>query len=149
VFQATRTLGGGFAAFGLGAVAGALCASALPAPRLSWLMVGTAVVFGTSLAVVGLAPTLPVLLLALVVMGVVAGASNPYLISWLQRRTDPSMQGRMMSLVMLASVGLEPLGLALGGVVAERNLQLLFWGAGVLIAVVGLAAAMSRSVRAE
>ena len=121
----------------------------VPAPRLSWLMVGTAVLFGASLAVVGLAPTLPLLLLALGVMGVVAGASNPYLISWLQRRTDPGMQGRMMSLVMLASVGLEPLGLALGGVVAERNLELLFWGAGVLIALTGIAATLSRSVRAE
>lgn len=141
-------LGGGFAAFGLGAVAGALAASVLPAPRLSWLMVGTAVLFGASLAVVGLAPTLPLLLLALGVMGVVAGASNPYLISWLQRRTDTSMQGRMMSLVMLASVGLEPLGLALGGVVAERNLELLFWGAGGLIVVTGIAATLSRSVRA-
>jgi MFS family permease len=142
-------LGGGFAAFGLGAVAGALAASAVPAPRLSWLIAGTAVLFGASLAVVGLAPTLPLLLLTLGVMGVVAGASNPYLISWLQRRTDPSMQGRMMSLVMLASVGLEPLGLALGGVVAERNLDVLFWGAGVLIALIGLAATLSRSVRAE
>jgi MFS family permease len=140
-------LGGGFAAFGLGAVAGALASSAVPAPRISWLMVGTAVLFGASLAVVGLAPTLPLLLLTLGVMGVVAGASNPYLISWLQRRTEPSMQGRMMSLVMLASVGLEPLGLALGGVVAERNLELLFWGAGGLIVLIGLAATLSRSVR--
>jgi MFS family permease len=142
-------LGAGFAAFGLGAVAGALGASAVPAPRLSWLMLGTAAVFGASLAIVGLAPTLPLLLLALGIMGVVAGASNPYLISWLQRRTDPSMQGRTMSLVMLASVGLEPLGLALGGVVAERNLQLLFWGAGALIVVTGIAATLSRSVRAQ
>jgi MFS family permease len=142
-------LGAGFAAFGLGAVAGALGASVVPAPRLIWLFVGSGVVFGAGLALVGLAPTLPLLLLALGVMGVVAGAMNPYLISWLQRRTDTSMQGRMMSLVMLASVGLEPLGLALGGVVAERNLDLLFWAAGALIALTGVAATLSRSVRAE
>ena len=142
-------LGGGFAVFGLGAVAGALGASAVPAPRLSWLIVGTAVVFGASLAAVGLAPSLPLLLLALGIMGVVAGASNPYLISWLQRRTELSMQGRMMSLVMLASVGLEPLGLAIGGVVAEHYLDVLFWGAGALIALIGVAATLSRAVRAE
>jgi MFS family permease len=142
-------LGGGFAAFGLGAVAGALGTSVVRAPRLMWLMVGTALLFGASLAAVGLAPTFPLLVVALGVMGVIAGASNPYLISWLQRRTVPEMQGRVMSLVMLASVGLEPLGLALGGVVAERNLDLLFWGAGVLIALTGVAAALSRSVRAE
>jgi MFS family permease len=142
-------LGGGFAAFGLGAVAGALGASAVPAPRLIWLFVGSGVVFGAALAAVAFAPSLPFVLLALGVMGVVAGASNPYLISWLQRRTDTSMQGRMMSLVMLASVGLEPLGLALGGVVAERNLELLFWGAGALIALTAVAATLSRAVRAE
>src|SRR5262249_3769990 len=100
-------LGTGYAAFGLGAIAGALGASAVPAPRLMWLIVGSSVLFGLSLALVGLAPSLPLLLLALGVIGVVAGAFNPYLISWLQRRTDPGMQGRMMSLVMLASVGLE------------------------------------------
>jgi MFS family permease len=142
-------LGTGYAAFGLGAIAGALGASAVPAPGLIWLFVGSGVLFGAGLAMVALAPTLPLLLLALGVMGVVAGASNPYLISWLQRRTDTSMQGRMMSLVMLASVGLEPLGLALGGVVAERNLDLLFWGAGALIALTGVGASLSRSVRAE
>jgi MFS family permease len=142
-------LGGGFAAFGLGAVAGALGASVVPAPRLMWLFVGSGLVFGAGLAAVALATSLPLLLLALAVMGVVAGAMNPYLISWLQRRTAPGMQGRMMSLVMLASVGLEPLGLALGGVVAERNLELLFWGAGALIALTGVAATLSRSVRAQ
>jgi MFS family permease len=142
-------LGGGFAAFGVGAVAGALGASVVPAPRLSWLIAGTSVLFGASLALVGFASTLPLLLVALAVMGVVAGASNPYLISWLQRRTETSMQGRMMSLVMLASVGLEPVGLAVGGVVAERHLELLFWGAGALIVLVGVAATLSRSVRAQ
>src|SRR5712692_4587685 len=38
--------------------------------------------------------------------GVGTGVINTYGISWLQRRTDPAMQGRVMSLVMLASMGL-------------------------------------------
>lgn len=145
--QGAVALGAGFAAFGLGAVAGALAASAVPAPRLIWVMVGTVVLFGAGLAGAGLAPNLALLLLALAVMGIVAGASNPYMISWLQRRTDPSMQGRVMSLVMLASVGLEPPGLALGGIVASYNVGLLFWGAGALIALTGLAVILNRSVR--
>jgi MFS family permease len=145
--QGAVALGSGFAAFGLGAVAGALAASAVPAPRLIWVMVGTVVLFGAGLAGAGLAPNLALLLLALAVMGIVAGASNPYMISWLQRRTDPSMQGRVMSLVMLASVGLEPPGLALGGLVAAYNVGLLFWGAGALIALTGVAVMLNRSVR--
>jgi hypothetical protein len=34
-------------------------------------------------------------------------------------------------------------------VVAEHNLDLLFWAAGALIALTGVAATLSRSVRAE
>ena len=147
--QGAVALGGGFAAFGLGAVAGALGASAFPAPRLIWVLAGTMVLFGGGLAAVGFAPNLALLLVALGLMGVIAGGSNPYLMSWIQRRTDLRMQGRVMSLVMLASVGLEPPGLALGGVVASRDLDLLFWGAGALIALTGVAAALSRSVRTE
>lgn len=147
--QGAVALGAGYAAFGLGAVAGALGASALPAPRLIRVLVGTMILFGAGLAAAGFAPTLALLLVALGVMGVIAGGSNPYVMSWIQRRTDPRMQGRVMSLVMLASVGLEPPGLALGGVVASRDLGLLFWGAGALIALTGVAATLSRSVRAE
>jgi MFS family permease len=147
--QGAIALGAGYAAFGLGAILGALGASAFPAPRLVWVMVGTMVLFGAGLAAAGFASTLVLLLLTLGLMGVISGAANPYLISWVQRRTDASMQGRVMSLVMLASVGLEPPGLALGGVVASRNLGLLFWGAGLMIALTGVAAAFSRSVRAE
>jgi hypothetical protein len=65
---------------------------------------------------------------------------------WVQRRTDPRMQGRVMSLVMLASVGLEPPGLALRGLVASRNLGLLFWGAGALIVLTGFGTTFSRAV---
>ena len=86
----------------------------MPAPRLVWVLVGTVVLFGAGPAAVGLAPNIVLLVVALALMGAIAGASNPYLISWLQRRTDPSMLGRVMSLVMLAFVGLEPPGLALG-----------------------------------
>ena len=147
--QGAAALGGGYAAFGLGAVAGALGAGAFRAPRLMWVLLGATALFGAGLAAAGFAPTLPLLLTALGLMGVIAGGSNPHLLSWIQRRTDPRMQGRVMSLVMLASVGLEPPGLALGGVVASRNLGLLFWGAGALIALTGVAATLSRSIRAE
>jgi hypothetical protein len=145
--QGAMALGGGYAAFGLGAAAGALGASALPAPRLVWLLVGTVVLFGAGLAAAGFAPTLLLLVVALGVMGVIAGASNPYLISWLQRRTEPGMQGRVMSLAMLASVGLEPMALALAGALASRELGLLFWGSALAVELTALLAALSPSVR--
>jgi hypothetical protein len=83
----------------------------------------------------------------LVVVGVVEGAGTTYLISWMQRRTDPGKQGRVMSLAMLASVGLEPLALVMAGALASRYLGLLFWGSAAAIELTALAALLSRSVR--
>jgi hypothetical protein len=83
----------------------------------------------------------------MVVVGVVEGAGTTYIISWMQRRTDPGMQGRVMSLALLSSVGLQPVALALAGVVAAHDLGLLFWGSAAAIEVTALLAGLSRSVR--
>lgn len=75
------------------------------------------------------------------------GVVNTYGLSWLQRRTDPAMQGRVMALVMLASMGLTPLGYAASGVIADVNPTLLFLIAGGIILLCGAGAAASRTVR--
>jgi hypothetical protein len=90
---------------------------------------------------------LQVLFAVMVILGVVEGAGTTYLLSWLQRRTDASMQGRVMSIAMLASVGLEPVALAVAGAIAARDLGLLFWASAVVIELAAFGAALSRSVR--
>jgi len=72
---------------------------------------------------------------------------NAYVVSWLQRRTDPAMQGRVMSLVMMASIGLVPISLAASGAIADVNPTVLFVIAGGLILLVSAVAASSRTVR--
>ncbi len=52
-----------------------------------------------------------------------------------------------MSLVMLASMGLTPVGYALSGVIANANPTLLFLLAGGMILGAAAGAAISRSVR--
>jgi len=79
--------------------------------------------------------------------GVASGAINTYGISWLQRRTEASMQGRVMSLVMLASIGLVPIGYAVAGVLAQASPTLLFVLAGGLMVIAASSAAISRTVR--
>jgi MFS family permease len=116
-----------------------------PAPRLADDR--DVALLGAGIAATGLAPTLPVLLAVMVAVGVVEGAGTTYLISWMQRRTDPGMQGRVMSLALLASVGLEPVALALAGVLASRELGLLFWVSAITIELTALLASLSRSVR--
>src|SRR6516225_4586033 len=76
--------------------------------------------------------------------GIATGVVNTYGISWLQRRTDPAMQGRVMSLLMLASMGLTPLGYAVSGAIAQANLTLLFVLAGGMMLLCGVGAAASR-----
>jgi hypothetical protein len=57
------------------------------------------------------------------------------------------MQGRVMSLVMLASMGLTPVAYAASGAIADVNTTLLFLIAGGMILVCALGAASSRAVR--
>jgi hypothetical protein len=95
---------------------------------------------------VGLAPTLMLALVATAVGGVADGAINTYGIAWLQRRTDEVVRGRVMSLVMMAAVGLAPVSLALGGLMAGQP-TLLFVAAGAVILASAAGAALSRTVR--
>jgi len=81
------------------------------------------------------------------ISGVGTGVVNTYGLSWLQRRTLPSMQGRVMSLVMLASMGLTPVAYVLSGAVAQVNPTVLFVLAGTMATLCGLVTAASRQVR--
>src|SRR5690348_7169463 len=137
-----------FTAWGVGATVGALGAGFVPPPkRMGMLIVALCAWLGLGIIGVGLAPTL---LLAAVLMGVTGigtGVVNTYAISWLQRRTDPSMQGRVMSLVMLASQGLTPIGYIASGALALVNPTLLFVIAGAMMLACGLGAVASPRVR--
>jgi hypothetical protein len=71
-------------------------------------------------------------------MGIGGGFIQVLLMPWIQTRSDPAMLGRIMSLIMLASVGLTPLTYAASGWIATYTLTGLFMAGGVLI--VGTAA---------
>lgn len=138
-----------FGAWGVGATAGALGAGFVPPPkRMGWLVVALCVWLGAGMVAVGVLPSLAPASIAMGLSGIGTGVVNTYGISWLQRRTDPAMQGRVMSLVMLASMGLTPLGFAVSGAVAQLNATLLFAIAGGMMIACGLGAAASRRVRA-
>jgi hypothetical protein len=52
-----------------------------------------------------------------------------------------------MSLIMLASMGLTPIGYAVSGAIAQVNITLLFVIAGGMMLLFGAGAAASRQVR--
>jgi hypothetical protein len=137
-----------FAAWGVGATAGALGAGFVPPPkRFGLLIVAFCVWIGIGVGVVGIVPSLLPAALALGFSGIATGVINTYGTSWLQRRTTPEMQGRVMSLVMLASMGLTPVAYVASGAIAQANPTLLFLLAGGMIFLCGVGAATSRSVR--
>jgi MFS family permease len=137
-----------FTAFGLAVTVGAIGAGSRKAPaRLGlFLLAGTAWM-GLGVAIIALAQTLPAVLAAMVAIGLAVGVLNTYLLSWVQRRVRPEMMGRVMSMVMLAGVGAEPIGLAAGGAIAARSLTLLLWLCAASIVGIAAVSTASRHVR--
>lgn len=137
-----------FGAWGVGATAGSLGAGLRPAPRrFGILLLGAAIWIGIAIGALAVVGSLPLVLVALAVAGIAGGVVNTYAVSWLQRRTDPAYQGRVMSLVTLSATGLEPIALAAAGAVAARSLPLLFGVSGFVVVATALAGATSRRLR--
>jgi MFS family permease len=137
-----------FGAWGVGATLGAVASGMIKAPKhFGWLVIATCAWLGLPILVVGFVPTLAPAAVVIAIAGVATGVINTYAVSWLQRRTDPEMQGRVMSLVMLASVGLTPIGFAASGAIADASVTALFVFAGGLTLLAAAGAAASRSVR--
>ncbi len=137
-----------FGAWGVGATAGALGAGFVgPPKRFGWLIVLLCAWLGVGIIGVGLVPSLLPAALLMSFSGVGTGVVNTYAVSWLQRRTDSAMQGRVMSLVMLASMGLAPVAYAASGAIADVNPTLLFVIAGGMILLCAAGTAVSRPVR--
>ncbi|HEX6487371.1 MAG TPA: MFS transporter [Candidatus Dormibacteraeota bacterium] len=146
--QGAFALGTAFAAWGLGSTAGSIVAATRPKPKhMAAVLVAVVAVLGAGMAGAFLAPDLPVLVAVMVVVGLFEGVGTTYLISWMQRRTEMAMQGRVMALGRLAMVGLEPLSLALAGALAASHLGVLFWGAAGAVLLTAALAAASPAVR--
>jgi transmembrane secretion effector len=149
-FDAGATgLGVLLAGWGLGATLGAAAAGVLPPPkRFGVAVVAACGWIGVCIIGIGLMPSLLPAIAVIAGAGLASGLINTYGMSWLQRRTDRAMQGRVMSLVFLASVGLVPVGNAVAGVLGEISPTLLFAAAGSLIVAAAAGAFSSRAVRA-
>lgn len=107
-------------AFGAGALLGAVVAGSVHrVPRLGLVVLGIGVLLGGGLALIGIAPSVPVVLAISAPMGLMVGFVNVQVIAWLQARVADGMRGRVMSLVMLGSVALAPLSLAATGVLLD------------------------------
>ncbi|HET8707700.1 MAG TPA: MFS transporter [Pseudomonadales bacterium] len=136
--------------FGGGSLLGIVLAGILPRPspkRLGTILLSAISMMGIGLAVIGVAPSTLVAAFASLVMGATNGYNNILLITWLQNRISPAMTGRMMSLIMFASLGLNPISTALSGALIGLNATALMVVAGSLMTIFTLSAAFSPAVR--
>jgi len=133
-------------AYGIGALLGVWIAGQMSViKQLKTPLVLLAGVLGLGLIALGFAAHPWIAATIMIMMGMGGGIVGVLGITWLQQETVSSMQGRMMSLVMFASVALDPFSQAISGVLLEINLTGLFIAAGVTMLVTAIVSLLSQA----
>ena len=145
-----RSYGLLMSASGLGAVLGSIFAAVMP-PSMRYL--GTivmllAVVRGIcTLFIAGISNNTEGVVL-MTVLGVLMGYSSIVFMTWIQRRVSMAFIGRVMSLVMLSVMGLQPLSQGFSGwFIDVAGVTTLFVSIGVFMIITPLLALLSRDIR--
>jgi len=140
----------GFAVSSLaaGGLAGALTAGLVKVKRRGILLLVASATIGVCLAAFGFLYQLAAIAALLVVMAAAAAVTNIHLASWIQGRVDLAVRGRVVSVLMLSAIGLQPISLAGAGLLAAWNLTGMFLVAAAALLTATIAGAMRPSVRA-
>jgi predicted MFS family arabinose efflux permease len=140
------------AAFGAGALLGTVLAGLYRTTSAWWRWTaGLSGLFALCFAVVSQAERALVAALAVMLAGAGAGFVLVLIFTRFQQRSLPAMRGRAMGVLVCASFSCGALSNALAGIVAERDVGLLFVGASglllCLLAGLGLARLLQRRLR--
>jgi MFS family permease len=143
-----QRLPGGAMAYGLilsayagGNLLGIILCGALPKPSARWMKIFLfclLFLFGVALILLSQITAVWMGFVLLFILGVANGYYHITLLTGLQLYAPKLMLGRMMSLVMLANVGLMPVSQALSGFLCRWNLNALFILSGVGMLVLGI-----------
>lgn len=132
----------------MGTLAGTLLAGRFRRVRHRGIMlVLVNATIGLLLCLLGYVQSLPVTMALIVLMALGSGFVNIVATSSLQRDTHPAVLGRLMSTVMLASIGPTPLSFLLAGAAGDRDPGFLFVAAGIVVLVISAGAAFNRPLR--
>jgi len=145
--QGAAAFGTLIAAYGLGNLAGMIGAGTLPRPSsrvFSALIVILFVGFGLVIAALAFISSVWIGAVLLAVLGVGNGYVAVTLMTTVQRVTPQAMLGRVMSLVMLAMLGVQPVSTAVSGAVMGLGAGVLFVGCGAGVLVVAAVAWLFR-----
>lgn len=149
-----KTKFGSAAAYGLvvsamaaGGLIGALLAGILKIKRRGLLLLGACVVISAGIASMGLLSYLWLIVAVMVFVGS-AGVANVHIAAWIQQRIDPTVRGRVFSVLMMANFGLLPVSLAVAGLMIAWNLKLMFLIAGASMLLITAFGFLQKQVRA-
>ncbi len=137
-------------AFGGGSLLGYAAGAALPAPRpglLAPIVMGTLSVAGLGVAALASVSSTVVAAGLCVAAGIALGYGNLLGLSWAQARIPPGLMGRVMSLLLLGSVGLVPISELVAGAAVQVSLEGMLLVAGVGMAIVALGSLLWPTVR--
>jgi MFS family permease len=150
VLAHTRYNGGGFeygailAGLGAGALTGVIAGGTLrrpPGRAFPGAMLGSCAMLGVGLLLLGTLPTAPASTAAAFIIGIAEGYMVVMFITWLQLRTSKAELGRMMGVLLFASVGQAPLSnLIAGALVGVSVLLAMVLAGGLIVVVVAVAA---------
>jgi hypothetical protein len=136
-------------ALAAGGLTGALIAGVWKVKRRGPLLLGAAAVIGACVSSMGFLDSVGAVAGVLAIMAASAAATNIHLSSWIQGRVEPAVRGRVLSVLMLAAVGLMPISLAGAGFLAAWSLTgmyLLAGGAMLLVTMAGLSRSQVRAI---
>jgi MFS family permease len=133
--------------FGGGAVIGTIIAGTVKFKRRGLLLASVGALLGIGLGILGIVPNVLSAVLLSVPMGVGVGIFNIVLITWFQKEAPSRMIGRVMSLLMFASVGVMPFSFAISGMLVDIHAPVMFAVAGGLVLFTCLYLLTIRAVR--
>ena len=137
------------ASFAGGSLLGAVLAGGLPAPKrhLGPIFITLFALSGLLLTPFGFLKVTWIVAGLVLLIGVLGGYANILFTTWLQLRTPRAMMGRVMSLLMVASIGLSPVSNAVSGALIKLSLGWVFVGAGATMALLCLLVGFRREIR--
>jgi len=146
-FAGATALGAILAANAFGSVVGTLAGGTFRPRRFGLVFIFAPLTTGILAVFMGFTKVLITALAVMFLFGICTGLINVMSPTWLQKRTEPAMLGRVMALVNVGALGAAPLSLAVAGAIAQVSVTLTLLLSGVLQIATAGAVASSRAIR--
>ena len=136
-------------AYAGGSVLGTVLAGTLPAPGrgMGPVLIAVFTLAGILLMPFGFLSATWLAAAIMLTIGVMGGYVGILIISWIQGRTPQTMLGRVMSLLLVASVAVSPISIAASGPLIRLSLEWVFVISGGMLAAFSVGVGLRREIR--